>query len=200
MSRFFCFSVEGVIMSKVSADRILVIDDEQAVLDVIQKFLTTIGIYQIDGCTSYNCFTDFFRPGKYDMVIVDINLSPNQTLSGLDIIRQIKEMDRNTLIVVITGYPESLINEQLVSLEIDDFLLKPLTLDAFAYRIILDLARHKRHRAFNAEIQNKYGERIEQLKCQAEEISRRLSDLFLGERHGREERDGDNTAACAGIS
>lgn len=181
-------------MAETFNDKILVIDDERPVVDVIDRFLHHIGLENVDLCTSMDCFTDYFKPFKYQMIIVDLNLSANLDMSGFEIVRQIREMDHGVIVMVITGYPDSLINKQLISSGIDDFLLKPLTLETFSYRVLLNLSRARRQKNFASEIRNRYDDRIDQLKQQAVEINRRMADLFLGETHA-----GDGRQACSGV-
>lgn len=177
----------------VSLDRVLVVDDEKAVVDILVAYLKTIGIEQVDSCTTENCFADYFRPDKYQLVIVDLNLNPNKEMCGFEVVKQIRELDHNVLVIVITGYPQSLINKQLISSGIDDFLIKPLTLETFAYRILLNLSRSKRQRRFGLDIHNRYDERLTELRRQADEIGKKMSSLLLGESDAREGRE-----ACSG--
>lgn len=166
-------------------DRVLVIDDELPVVGVIKQFLNKIGIDNVDLCTTVNCFEDYFVPHKYSMIVVDLNLTDDIAMVGFDIVSQIRKEDKDVIVMVITGYPESLISKKLIDSGIDDFLFKPLTLEVFSYRVLLNLARFKRAKRFDLEIHNRYDERIKNLQEQATEISRRMSMLFLGEADGR---------------
>jgi DNA-binding response OmpR family regulator len=175
-------------------DRVLIVDDEAAITSVVKKFLESIGIHDVDECTNLGCFDDFFAPGKYHMVIVDMHLGENPTVSGFDVIKTIRSQDQEALILVVTGYPAALISEELINSGIDDFLLKPLKLETFAYRVLLNLARAHRHRRFDLSIRNRYDERIETLKKQAGEITEKLSYLLLGG-----ENAAGNTRPCQGV-
>jgi DNA-binding response OmpR family regulator len=174
-------------------DRVLIVDDEASVTTVVHKFLDSIGLHDIDECSHLECFDEYFEPGKYHLIIVDMHLGDAPAVNGFDIIKRIRERDQEALVIVITGYPAALISEELIASGIDDFLLKPLKLESFAYRVLLNLARAHRHRRFDLSIKNRYDERIETLKQQAGEITEKLSYLLLGG-----EDAAGNTGTCQG--
>lgn len=69
-----------------------------------------------------------YRPGVFDIIYTDINMPG---MSGIDMIRKIKEHDRKQKFVVISASDESANLLELLKLNISAFILKPFTLENF---------------------------------------------------------------------
>jgi DNA-binding response OmpR family regulator len=72
-----------------------------------------------DGITAL----DMYKSSRYDIVIIDLNLPK---MSGVDVIKQIKQMDENQLVIVITAYDESECSALLKDINIKHILKKPV--------------------------------------------------------------------------
>lgn len=119
-------------------ESIMVIDDEEALVNMMQKHLGSLG-YTVKGFNSsqaaLDCFTD--NPDKFDLVLTDFNM-PGMT--GLEVSEKILEIRRNIPIVLCTGYSRNTTPEKLRATGIRAFLMKPVTLYTLsgALRDILD--------------------------------------------------------------
>lgn len=58
-----------------------------------------------------------------DIMLVDINM-PH--LNGLELIKKLKSIDENCLIIIITGYDEFMYMHEAIKLKVFDYLLKPV--------------------------------------------------------------------------
>ena len=102
--------------------KILVIDDEKATLSMFRLFLDAYGytVYTaengIEGLT-------IFQKEKPEIVLTDIKMPG---IDGLAVLQQIKEMDPNTAVIVITGHGDTALAEQAVTLDAVDFIHKPI--------------------------------------------------------------------------
>ena len=119
--------------------KILIIEDEKALRDSIEKYLE----YQGFVCET----ADNFLTGKekvsqfvYDCIVVDIGLPFG---SGLDIVSALKEMESKAGIIIISA--KNALDDKLKGLErgSDDYLTKPFHLSELNARINAILRRRK---------------------------------------------------------
>jgi len=83
--------------------RIMVVDDDRALLGFTTKYLSRLG-YSVAGYrTSEEAWTEFSAPGaNYSVVIVDLSLPG---LSGQELSRMILTADPDVRLIVTSGYP-----------------------------------------------------------------------------------------------
>jgi CheY-like chemotaxis protein len=79
--------------------RILVVDDEQAVVDGICDLIEPLG-HKAVGVTSGYDALDRFGRDRYDLAIVDV-VMPG--MNGLEVIRRLRMIDPSARIVALTG-------------------------------------------------------------------------------------------------
>ena len=81
-------------------DKILIIDDEKELSDVLKKYLTLKG-YSVG--TAYNGKDGIAeaKKGGYSIIIADIQLPD---ISGVEVIRAIEKLDDKVKFLIITGY------------------------------------------------------------------------------------------------
>ena len=109
--------------------KILVIDDEKPTLSMFRLFLDAYGytVYTAENGTEGLAI---FQKEKPEIVLTDIKMPG---IDGLAILRQIKEIDPNAAVIVITGHGDTALAEQAIALDAVDFINKPikkLALDA----------------------------------------------------------------------
>ena len=80
--------------------RIMTVDDEQDVVFCLRVVLEETGLFEVDGFTDPQLALSGFRPGKYDLVILDIRMPK---MDGLELYRKIKQLDRNVDICFLTA-------------------------------------------------------------------------------------------------
>ncbi len=106
-------------------ERILVVDDEQAVLESTQFMLQQLG-YQVTACGSANealaCFSS--RPTEFDLVLSDMTMPRT---SGVELLRRIRELRSEIPVVLMTGFAGLLNEKELSRYGIDEFIIKPLS-------------------------------------------------------------------------
>lgn len=111
--------------------RILVIEDEQALLEQIREQLTNEG-YSVD--SSGDGKEGLYLASEYpiDLAIIDLGL-PN--MSGLDIIRSLRSEGKNLPILILTARGNW--EDKVTGLEAgaDDYLVKPFYMEELLARI-----------------------------------------------------------------
>lgn len=86
-----------------SAIRILVVDDEAPLLNLMRVFLGRLG-YQVETCPSaLEALTHFqANPGQFQLVIADLTMPE---MAGDKMALQMADMDPNVRVLLCSGYP-----------------------------------------------------------------------------------------------
>jgi CheY-like chemotaxis protein len=119
-------------------ESILFIDDEASIVNMNRSILERLG-YQVDTRMNPEDALNLFqsRPQEYDLVITDMTM-PQMT--GVQLTEHLKALRSDIPVIICTGH-SSLIDEIKASeLEIDAYLMKPITKKAIAttIRSVLD--------------------------------------------------------------
>ncbi len=103
--------------------KILICDDEIEIVNALKKYLKLKGCdveYALDGGKGL----ELLKSGGYDIVFLDINMPE---LTGIEVLRYVKDNNVKTKVVFLTGYP--CINEKFAkALRADEYLEKPVDL------------------------------------------------------------------------
>ena len=84
-----------------AAGRILVMDDEEFVREILTEFLTNFG-YEVTAVEDGRKAVEAYRQQKFSLVIMDLTIPGG--LGGLETIKQLKELDPGVKAVVSSGY------------------------------------------------------------------------------------------------
>ena len=111
--------------------KILVIEDERELIDLLTLHLTAEG-YKVDAAADGEAGLRAFQAGQYGMVLLDWMLP---TMSGIDVLRGIRAIDTRTPVVMLTGRVEE--SDKVLGLELgcDDYLGKPFSIRELTARI-----------------------------------------------------------------
>ncbi len=122
-------------------ERILFVDDEAALVDIMSRLLMNLG-YSVETRTSSIEALELFRnqPVRFDLVITDQNM-PN--MKGVDLALEIMSIRPDIPIILCTGFSERATDEQAQKLGIREILKKPITRKGLAVvvRSVLEEAR-----------------------------------------------------------
>lgn len=111
--------------------RILVVEDEIDLLEAIAEGLRIDG-YAVDTSEDGEEGLELAIVNNYDLIILDLNL-PN--MDGLDILKNIRQNDKLTRILILTA--RSSIEDRVKGLDLgaNDYLIKPFHFDELEARI-----------------------------------------------------------------
>ncbi len=166
-------------------ERILVIEDDPAILKVLQRGLSYEG-YAVDIATDGRMGLNLYRENHPDLVILDLMLPG---MDGLEVCRRLRASG-NLPILILTA--KDAIQDRVQGLDAgaDDYLVKPFDLDELLARIRALLRRTQTERQQTYQFadltmdtitrQVKRGERLIQLTAKEYD----LLELFL--RHPRQ--------------
>jgi DNA-binding NtrC family response regulator len=111
--------------SPVQPIRILVVDDDAGICDLLDTVLTRDG-YEVRTLSDPTAVEAEIRGGKYHLVLLDV-MMPRQ--DGLETLKKLRKTDRDLAVVMITGYPSLDSAVQSMKLDALDYLRKPFTVD-----------------------------------------------------------------------
>ena len=107
--------------------KVLVVEDDRTTQrlleDLLSKFFDEIEIAQ-DGEEGLKKF----EQGDIDIVLTDIKLPK---MDGLEMIRRIRQKDREIPVIVISGYSDTKFLLEAIRLGVDGYLLKPIQIQQF---------------------------------------------------------------------
>ncbi len=105
--------------------KILVVDDESSMLEFLDIMLRKEG-YDVTCTTSGKEAIGFCGESHYDMVITDIKMPK---VTGLDVLRRVKEISPETVIILITAYATMETAIQAMKEGAYDYISKPFRVD-----------------------------------------------------------------------
>ena len=115
--------------------RILVVEDEEAIADVIATKLQALK-YEVDTCFDGEDGLYKATSNIYDLIILDIMLPK---MNGLEILKEIKENDISAKVIMLTAKSE--LDDKLKGFDTgaDDYVTKPFHIEELIARVNVQL-------------------------------------------------------------
>ena len=136
-------SIEGKEEFPTGHERILLIDDEEAIAKLERQMLERLGYKVTMRVNSLEALEVFkAKPNSFDLVISDMTM-PNMT--GDQLGRELIKIRQDIPIIICTGFSERLNQENAASIGVKGFLMKPIVKAEMArmVRKVLDKAKTK---------------------------------------------------------
>ncbi len=105
--------------------RVLIVDDDPEIVDILREFLTRKG-YEVVTAADGPGALRLVKAGRPHVVPLDIRLPK---MNGLEALRQIRVIDREVGVSMITAIDEEGTGRQALKLGVSDSLVMPLDLD-----------------------------------------------------------------------
>jgi two-component system response regulator PilR (NtrC family) len=99
---------------------LLIVDDERSLREVLQMVFKTEG-YNVSSASGYREATEQIKVGVFDLVVSDIKMRDG---SGIDLLRDIKATNPETLVVMMTAYATTENAIQALKMGAVDYILK----------------------------------------------------------------------------
>ncbi|RMF85603.1 MAG: response regulator [Nitrospinota bacterium] len=101
--------------------RILVVDDEPEIREILKEMLTTMG-YEVAEAADGQAAFALTREGNFDLILTDLQMP---RMSGLELVRRVKERFPLLPVVAITGVPSLDVAVEVMKQGASDFITKP---------------------------------------------------------------------------
>jgi excisionase family DNA binding protein len=107
--------------SREGRSRVLVVDDESSIRELLQKTLA-LAEYEVDTAPDGRAAIERLRLGNYDLLIADLKMPG---MDGLTLIREAKRLKADLPVIIITGFSTESSAIDAVNLGVAGYLTKP---------------------------------------------------------------------------
>ena len=145
-------------------EKILLVDDEEDIREVLSFFLSDIG-YSVLTAASGRKALELLCSENPSVVLCDIKMPE---MNGIDLLQRIKSETPDTEVIMITGHGDMDLAIRCLQLDASDFITKPIEESVLEFSLKRATERYVMRRQLRA-----YTEKLEQL---VEEKSRQLID------------------------
>jgi DNA-binding response OmpR family regulator len=150
---------------------VLVVDDEAAIRYSVSKTLQRAG-YNVREAGSGEDALDVIRDETFEVVLTDIRMPPG--LDGVELVRRIKDVDPDTIVILMTAYPSLNTAVESLRLGAHDYLIKPSSSQDIRQSVARGIERArslKRRRAL-----------LDAIRSNVHELSRAAEEATLAQR------------------
>jgi len=137
-----------------SDTKILVVDDEMIMRESLAGWLERDGHY-VEKVKSGEEALERFKEVRFDMLLVDIKM---EGISGIDVLKQVKESDPDVAVVMITAYGSISTAIEAIKRGAYDYLLKPFDPNELGL-LIEKITEHQAQARENLYLKEQYKER-----------------------------------------
>jgi DNA-binding NtrC family response regulator len=117
---------------------VLVIDDDQDIREYLQDFLNAEG-FEVTTLADPTAAVERIRDEVFHLVVLDLMMPK---LSGLDLLQQIRAVDDDIAVIILTGYPSLETASASIQHEVSAYIHKPFTPAEFR-EVIARIAKKK---------------------------------------------------------
>jgi CheY-like chemotaxis protein len=111
--------------------QVLLIDDDEFTLTLMRTILLEAG-YEVLSTADGPHGIEIFKQRRPDLVLLDLGLP---SISGLEVLREIRGFDPQARVVVVTGYGSAQSAETAMGLGALDYMSKPLDPKLFLQKL-----------------------------------------------------------------
>ena len=109
--------------------RILVVDDEEAILYAYKRLLgdPKMGM-EVDTAKSLKEAKAYLKKHKYKVILTDLRLGIEDKFSGFQITRLVKRIDKDATVILVTAYGNFQVKKRAYELGAEFYLEKPVSI------------------------------------------------------------------------
>jgi len=152
---------------------VLIVDDELPIRRLLEEHLSLSG-YACQTAGSYEAARQMLERHEFDVIITDIYM-PGR--SGLELVRELVEMNRGYIVIVVTGVGTLDTAVKALRLGAYDYFTKPIKLSDIIPRVEEAISRRQaflEDRFFQRQLQKLVSEKTEELG----EIYKKLAEAY----------------------
>src|SRR3989449_11533036 len=117
--------------------RILVVDDEAPVREVLTEYFSTEG-YAVEAATSGVEALIAVRGGRADLVLLDVRMPG---LDGVQVLQRIRELTKSVPVIMVTANEDVGLAKETLKLGAFDYIAKPFDFEYLDRAVAAGLAR-----------------------------------------------------------
>jgi two-component system response regulator AtoC len=117
--------------SELPMPRLLVVDDEESICFSMSEYFSLHG-FKVDTARELEEAEKLLETQDYKVIIQDLRLGITRNSDGLDIIKMVRDLNRQAKIIVLTAYGSSEVEDEARRCGADAFLRKPKPLSQVA--------------------------------------------------------------------
>ena len=126
---------KDILKRKSTMKKILVVDDEPAVCDMLKKFLTKKE-YKVSTALSGKEAIKKVKREKPHIILLDIKM-PH--MDGIEVLQRIREIDKKAGIIMITAVKDNDVGKKCMEMGAYDYVTKPLSLEYLEDALVVKL-------------------------------------------------------------
>ncbi len=108
-----------------SKERVLVVDDEESIREFLEIMLRREK-YEVETASNAKKALKLLEKENFDMIITDIQMPE---MSGIELLGKVKDMDSDTVVIMITAYGSTESAVEAMKLGAYDYITKPFKID-----------------------------------------------------------------------
>jgi putative nucleotidyltransferase with HDIG domain len=155
-------------------DRILIVDDEEVICNVLDRRLTREGFFCTTAHNGKEALNHFYK-NSFSLIISDMKM-PEMT--GIELLQKVKAIDPKMKMIMVTAYPDIDLAVDAMRLGAYDFIIKPADLDL----IVMSVKKALESKRLEEEIEayhNRMEELVEERTAKLQQAYRTLKKSHL---------------------
>lgn len=104
-----------------SLGRLLIVDDEAPVLDVLREYFATQG-YTVETASDGAAALDAVRRMRPDLVLLDVRMPG---MDGMEALKQLRQLDANLAVIMVTANEDVALARETLKIGAFDYVSKP---------------------------------------------------------------------------
>jgi putative nucleotidyltransferase with HDIG domain len=155
-------------------ERILIVDDEEMVCSLLARRLAKERYLCVTAHNGRDALNHFYKD-QFSLIISDIKMPE---MDGVELLKQVKAMDPNMMVIMVTAYPELDLVVEAMRLGAYDFITKPVNLELVVHSVKKALEKKKLEQEIEA-YHNNLGNLVEERTARLQQAYRTLKKAHL---------------------
>jgi DNA-binding response OmpR family regulator len=110
---------------------LLLVDDDPFILEGIGENLESRG-FRVTRASDGDIAVEMLERSNFDLVITDLVM---ERTDGIQVLKKTKEIDRSTMVIILTGFGDMLSAIEALRNQADDYMLKPCESEEIFFRV-----------------------------------------------------------------
>jgi YesN/AraC family two-component response regulator len=161
----------NALKSLCSSLTVLYIEDEDAIRESIQRYLQKL-FAKVDVAQDGEKGVELYqKKGPYDIIITDIKMP---VMNGLEMLSEIKALNPEQDVIIISAYQEPIYFLEAIKLEVDGYIIKPVNFDQMnhtLFKVANKILKFKENTLYQEKLEDMIKNRTQAiLKLEEEKI------------------------------